>query len=471
MKNKISKFTLFIVAVLLVFGPFSTAFAIPVLNQNTIEKIYVGNEQFGDDDDWNECSFSDLGNGSYAAALPGTYQYVKVETIRWRLPTDSQSWLLDGEYPRTSDVINYYDSNGNVCTPGSIIYGKREYTIWEIPEQVPTSEIVITLVNSGVVRRLSCEITWEGGVEAPSTPYLESYNSDTVTLSGTDSTMEYRIAGEAEWTVCGTEQLLAVGEEGINVDVRYAGAPDVRPSDSAGLTMNRGQAPMLVYNETDSTISGVDNTMEYCVDAAPYADITDNILDVSELVTSDPKTIYVRYKGDSGLASRNWAITVASIPLAPTTPYYSNSTSYVLAGVTNKMEVRINNEGEWYPITGTKFSITDYVSETDSTIFEVRYKATEDQPASAVKVINVDPLRLPPIGAYRTGNTIYGLRPGLLYRLHIYDNLIIDRYYTGTVSSNGTCTVSLVADFATYEIRYMPQDGLDYSPWIKVVKR
>lgn len=248
---------------------------------------------------------------------------------------------MDGENSETSNVINYYDSNGRECTPGSIVYGAREYTIWEAPELNPTSQIEITIINSGTVRQLHCDITWEGGVEAPSTPYLECYDSDTVKLSGTDSTMEYNIVGETEWATCGTDQLLTVGDNGIKVNVRYAATSGVRASDSAVLTMNRGQAPALVYNDADGTISGVDNTMEYCVDSASYSDITDTILDISEQISSEPKTIYVRYKGNSGLASSNWMIEVATIPLAPTTPYFSNSTSYELAGVTNKMEVRV----------------------------------------------------------------------------------------------------------------------------------
>lgn len=225
---------------------------------------------------------------------------------------------MDGENSETSNVINYYDSNGRECTPGSIVYGAREYTIWEAPELVPTSQIEITIINSGTVRQLHCDIAWEGGVEAPSTPHLECYDSDTVTLSGTDSTMEYNISGETEWATCGTDQLLTVGEDGIEVNVRYTATSVVRASDSAVLTMDRGQAPTLVYNDTDRTIPSVDNTMEYCVDSASYSDITDNILNISELITSEPKTIYVRYKGNSGLASKSWTVTVASIPLAPT---------------------------------------------------------------------------------------------------------------------------------------------------------
>ncbi len=102
----------------------------------------------------------------------------------------------------------------------------------------------------------------------------------------------------------------------------------------------------------------------------------------------------------------------------------------------------------------------------------VRYKATEEQPASAVKVINVSPLRLPPSGVYRTSSTIYGLRPGLAYELNVKDRIWpTNNYYTGIVSSDGTCPARIYCETATYKIRYRPQNGLDYSPWVVVSKQ
>lgn len=435
-----------------------------------IEEIYFGNSLHGNESEWIKGDLKYSG-GKYVATLPATYNYVRVRTMVWGMPTSSQYWDMNGQSPLASNITAYFDENGVPCSPGSIVYGMQEMTVWAIPQSAPISNIIITLYSAKGDKQMLCDITWEGnGGAGPSTASIATADGDTVKLSGVDNTMEYRTTGGA-WITCVENQLIPVGEGGINVDVRYAATSDSRASDSITLTMDRKAAPSPTLNEEEKIIYGVDNTMEYKVDSGVYTSITGSTLPISDLITPNPTTFFIRYKGNNELASCEWSGTVYPIPAAPTTPKYELTTyDHRISGINSTMEMLIGDRTDWESWGPSVVYVTfnNTVNETSETIVSVRYKATADKPASAIKIVTLPKAYKPPTGAYLKGLYIKGLQPGLPYELVYSDYNTRSKTYYGVVDSDGDCRREIIAGpgiGATYRIRYRGYSGIGSSPW------
>lgn len=189
------------------------------------------------------------------------------------------------------------------------------------------------------------------------------------------------------------------------------------------------------------------------------------------MITSNPTTFYIRYKGNNGLASCEWSGTVYPIPAAPTTPKYQLMTSYhALSGIDSTMEICINNSTNWQSVgpDTTSLNFNDIVNENSETVVSVRYKATVDKPASAIKIVTMPKAYGPPTGAYLDGLYIKGLKPGAPYELVFSDYYTGSKTYYGVVDSNGYCRREIIAGpgiGATYRIRYRGFSGIGPSPW------
>jgi hypothetical protein len=216
--------------------------------------------------------------------------------------------------------------------------------------------------------------------------------SDTTgTISGVDDTMKYSIDGGTNWTAVpsGTTEVKLTGlttSSHIEIMVPASGTKLASPVDDLG---NPTQAAtpttgtFAATSDTEATLSGVDDTMEYTTDGGTtWTKVAtgETTADLTELTTSSHIEVRVAATGTE-LASAAQDLGSPTKATAPTTGTFtatSDSTG-TLTNVDTTMEYSIDSGSTWHKVTGTSMELTNVLAGND---VEVRTAASGTELAS-----------------------------------------------------------------------------------------
>ena len=249
--------------------------------------------------------------------------------------------------------------------------------------------------------------------------------TNTGTLNGVSSDMQYRIGNGAWNDISGESADLTELTNGTVIRVRTKGTGTTLFSQPQDIPLAQAATPNATFTATDAntgTLSGVTAGMKYKIDNGEWNEISSNA-DIS-LNDLSACTISVMRNGGEKLDSETQTISVTK-PNAPaaTAQNCINGNDGKLTGVNNTMEYRSSGAGSWIAID------SDEVPGLAAGSYEVRYKANGTALASEPQAVT--------IGSYAAQLT--KADNSVTY----YDSLI-DAFNAAT--SNSGSTVKLLQD-------------------------
>ena len=220
---------------------------------------------------------------------------------------------------------------------------------------------------------------------ATPTASFAATGTDSGTLNGVSSGMQYRI-GKGEWSdITGESAALTGLFKGTVIHVRRTGGENTLFSQSQDITLEQAATPNATFTATDAstgTLSGVTAGMKYKIDNGEWNEISSDA-DIS-LNDLSACTISIMQSGGEKLDSETQTISVTK-PNAPaaTAQNCINGDDGKLTGVNNTMEYRSSGAGSWIAIDG------DEVTGLAAGSYEVRYKANGTALASAPQTVTI----------------------------------------------------------------------------------
>ena len=192
-------------------------------------------------------------------------------------------------------------------------------------------------------------------------------NANDGTITGVNTTMEYRLEGNGIWRTCGDGSVenLAPGK----YQVRYAATETHEAGSFVTVEIRTFNAPTpaptpaAVFDAATMTLANVTTAMEYKVNDGPWNPITGTEVDLSETGLTGGSTIRVYQPGNGSTSSDSAEqlipLTQASAPTGlDKTDVTKAGNDGKITGVTTAMEYKAIN-GLWTDITGE--AITDLV--------------------------------------------------------------------------------------------------------------
>lgn len=177
------------------------------------------------------------------------------------------------------------------------------------------------------------------------------------------------------------------------INIRKAATTDQPITNYTVLNLSARKAaptePYFVYNNNNyydkAVLTGVTPDMEYKLSTdMEWKEIIDN-----EIVLNLPDynmTYYVRYKSNSESFSSSYkSVLLFSRRTAPNCTY--NQSTQTITNLTNNMEIKIGETGEYAPVASTTYNLSDAFISTNSVTVYIRYKANNTKPASYVQII------------------------------------------------------------------------------------
>ena len=209
--------------------------------------------------------------------------------------------------------------------------------------------------------------------------------TDSGTLNGVSSDMQYQIGSGAWSDITGESAALTGLSKGTVICVRTKGTGTTLFSQSQDITLEQAEKPTAAFTATDAntgTLSGVTTGMKYKIDNGEWMAISSNV-DIS-LNNLSACTISVMQRGGEKLDSDAQTITVTK-PNAPaaTAQNCINGNDGKLTSVNNTMEYRISGAGSWIAIDGSE------VPGLAAGSYEVRCKASGTALASAPQTVTI----------------------------------------------------------------------------------
>ena len=209
--------------------------------------------------------------------------------------------------------------------------------------------------------------------------------TDSGTLNGVTSGMQYRIGNGAWSNITGESAALTGLFKGTVIHVRRTGGENTLFSQSQDITLEQAEKPNATFTATDAntgTLSGVTTGMKYKIGDGGWNEISSNA-DIS-LNNLSACTISVMQRDGKKLDSETQTIQVTK-PNAPaaTAQNCINGNDGKLTGVNNTMEYRISGAGSWIAIDGSE------VPGLAAGSYEVRYKANGNALASAPQTVTI----------------------------------------------------------------------------------
>lgn len=209
--------------------------------------------------------------------------------------------------------------------------------------------------------------------------------TDSGTLNGVTSGMQYRIGNGAWSDITGESAALTGLFKGTVIHVRRTGGENTLFSQSQDITLEQAEKPNATFTATDAntgTLSGVTTGMKYKIGDGGWNEISSNA-DIS-LNNLSACTISVMQRDGKKLDSETQTIQVTK-PNAPaaTAQNCINGNDGKLTGVNNTMEYRISGAGSWIAIDGSE------VPGLAAGSYEVRYKANGNALASAPQTVTI----------------------------------------------------------------------------------
>ena len=209
--------------------------------------------------------------------------------------------------------------------------------------------------------------------------------TDSGTLNGVTSGMQYRIGSGAWSDITGESVDLTGLSKGSVIHVRTKGGGTVLFSQPQDITLEQAEKPTVTFTATDAstgTLSGVTTGMKYKIGDGEWNEISSNA-DIS-LNDLSACTISVMRNGGEKLDSDAQTIQVTK-PNAPAASVQNciNGNDGKLTGVNNTMEYRSSGAGSWTAIDGSE------VPGLAAGSYEVRYKANGTALASAPQTVTI----------------------------------------------------------------------------------
>lgn len=220
---------------------------------------------------------------------------------------------------------------------------------------------------------------------ATPTASFAATGTDTGTLNGVTSGMQYRI-GKGEWSdITGESAALTGLSKGSVIHVRTKGTGTTLFSQPQDIPLAQVEKPTATFTATDAntgTLSGVTSSMKYRIDNGEWNEISSNA-DIS-LNNLSACTISVMQRDGKKLDSETQTIQVTK-PNAPAVTVQNciNGNDGKLTGVNNTMEYRSSGVGSWTAID------SDEVADLAAGSYEVRYKANGTALASAPQTVTI----------------------------------------------------------------------------------
>ena len=220
---------------------------------------------------------------------------------------------------------------------------------------------------------------------ATPTASFAATGTDSGTLNGVTSGMQYRI-GKGEWSdITGESAALTGLSKGSVIHVRTKGGGTVLFSRPQDITLAQAATPTAAFTATDAstgTLSGVTTGMKYKIGDGGWNEISSNA-DIS-LNNLSACTISIMRNGGEKLDSETQTIQVTK-PNAPAASAQNciNGNDGKLTDVNNTMEYRSSGAGSWIAIDGSE------VPGLAAGSYEVRCKASGTALASAPQTVTI----------------------------------------------------------------------------------
>ncbi len=220
---------------------------------------------------------------------------------------------------------------------------------------------------------------------ATPTASFAATGTDSGTLNGVTSGMQYQIDNGAWSDITGESAALTGLSKGSVIHVRRTGGENTLFSQSQDITLEQAEKPNATFTATDAstgTLSGVTTGMKYKIGDGGWNEISSDA-DIS-LNDLSACTISIMRNGGEKLDSETQTITVTK-PNAPaaTAQNCINGNDGKLTGVNNTMEYRSSGAENWKAVTG------DEVAGLAAGSYEVRYKASGTALASAPQTVTI----------------------------------------------------------------------------------
>ena len=209
--------------------------------------------------------------------------------------------------------------------------------------------------------------------------------TDSGTLNGVSSGMQYRIGNGAWNDISGESAALTGLSKDTVIHVRRTGGENTLFSQSQDITLEQAATPNATFTATDAntgTLSGVTTGMKYKIGDGGWNEISSN--EKISLNNLSACTISVMQRDEKKLDSETQTITVTK-PNAPTASVQNciNGNDGKLTGVNNTMEYRSSGAGSWTAIDGSE------VPGLAAGSYEVRYKANGTALASEPQTVTI----------------------------------------------------------------------------------
>ena len=220
---------------------------------------------------------------------------------------------------------------------------------------------------------------------ATPTASFAATGTDSGTLNGVTSGMQYRI-GKGEWSdITGGSAALTGLSKGTVIHVRRTGGENTLFSQPQDITLAQAEKPNATFTATDAstgTLSGVTTGMKYKIGDGGWNEISsDSDISLNNLSAC---TISVMQRDGKKLDSETQTIQVTK-PNAPAASVQNciNGNDGKLTGVDDTMEYRSSGAESWIAIDGSE------VPGLAAGSYEVRYKAIGTALASAPQTVTI----------------------------------------------------------------------------------
>jgi hypothetical protein len=231
------------------------------------------------------------------------------------------------------------------------------------------------------------------------TPTGVTYNPVTMTLSGTSSSMQYKLSTATSWSSISSSTVnlksLASSTSDVVVELRYKPTNSASASQIINFTVAQLlPGPDCEIDYINQKLTGLSNDIQYqyYIGSSPSSSsswtnmtVVDGAFDLTSLITTSNRIFNIRKSETTTSPYSNYTtLTISAKPVAPTTPtfIYNDSDNYdmaVLSGVNSTMEFRPSNVTEWTTVSDSNrvFDIP-----TSNITYYVRYKSTDTAFAS-----------------------------------------------------------------------------------------
>lgn len=333
------------------------------------------------------------------------YEFICFRVYQGGYQTAEDS-LLDNKkafHALTHDVYNQW---GQHAGAGDIAYAFHDDYIFEIPKGKSTSTANFRRYynQSGlnIVKEATVNITWTTPTgPAPTTPEI-IYNipnaNDYAAVTGLSTDMEYCLVFDEEndskyWNDVTAETMYAdILDEPYTLLIRYKKSTNGNPSLSCSIPVKaRETGPtteyigyyvideiLAIYQSERQIEIALGDGMSYIPVSAGYYYISDFI---DNIAVGGFNRIYIRYAATADEpASYSSVLTLyGRNPNTPDNVYYQNG---VLYNLTSDMAFRFNGSN-WYSTNYSAINVTSFMSNSETTLLEIKYIPTDTYSCSA----------------------------------------------------------------------------------------